>query len=355
MEQGSDSAADAAGRRAELTRLADASGLPVERLLAEVAEMRVALDTDLLLAAAAVDQAQPGIAADAVDSARDHLRAGSAALLDGLATGPEPPRPGRPRRARLAHATALPVLLLTALGGAVAGVAAPRLAGHSAARSGSLADAATQGLLSLSSAAGTNDMPALTSAGDALHSDLRRLITAAGDGDSAAATQAARLLTAEQGVLAHLPGPQAAQLRAAADGLEAQLQVVAGATLATLASAAPEPPSALRSTLATIRSALPGAVPVPGPPPRTAPSGIHLPTPRTSLVLPAEPFASMPPSAASVPRPTPPRADASVTPTPTPAPTPTPSPARTAGPTGAPGGDPGATGVPALPGAGLFP
>jgi hypothetical protein len=71
---------------AKISEVAAAGGEPVEAVLREVADFRLALETDLLIAAAAMEVDAEQVAADVVDSERVELASFHERLLERLAT-----------------------------------------------------------------------------------------------------------------------------------------------------------------------------------------------------------------------------------------------------------------------------
>ncbi|MHB8452847.1 MAG: hypothetical protein ACYDAQ_20690, partial [Mycobacteriales bacterium] len=77
--------ADASAR---LAQLAGGSGLPLTALVREVAEFRLALETDLTIAAAAVEADRPRLAAQLLDGERGELERFEDRMLGRLADAP---------------------------------------------------------------------------------------------------------------------------------------------------------------------------------------------------------------------------------------------------------------------------
>ena len=308
---------------AALEQLAAAQGRPVDEVLREVAEFRLALDADLAVAAAATELDEPVIAVEAVEAGRRDLAAYSERLAAGLhpvAPCPEAAEPviriprqrsaARRRARRALHST--PALVTALVLGAAGGFAVPRLSTAQPSTSARTATASQQ-LANLETATVNGDLAQATSAGVALHATLSQLVTRAKAGDQLAAHQAATLLIAEQQVLDGLPAGIAQPLRDQIAKLANVLQATVGSTLSVLATtSAPSKPGVLGAVPSLVASVLPTHLPVPGllpvarPSVKTAtkPSVAPAPTPsRPSATTPAAPTptASSSPSSGASP------------------------------------------------------
>jgi hypothetical protein len=301
--------ADAALGQTELERLAAEQGRPVEELLREVAAFRLALETDLALAAAATELDQPVIAAEAVEASRSQLAAYGERLVSGLTSEGQPAR--RPRRRpdvrssarrrvrRALHST--PALVTALVLGAAGGFAVPRL-GSARPPAAAVPAMARQQLATLETATASGNLAQASSAGAALHATLTTLVGQARAGDADAAHQAANLLIAEQQVLAALPPAVADPLRAQVSSLASVLTATVGASLSVLATTSAPNRSTLRSTAPSVRhSLLPSGLPLPSGPAGPAPSGRANPTTNAS----GEPKATATPTAHGTPSPSP--------------------------------------------------
>jgi len=257
---------------ADLQTLAAAEGRGVEELLREVAQFRLALATDLTIAAAAADIAAPAVAADTVEGSRADLRALEDRLLghlDGLVGAPvrDAPAegghaPARRRRAHRTWQTALlhpaPLLALAAAVGLLTGLAAPRPVPSPA---GGIAAAASASFATLSTAVGSGDRVGTAGAGRVLHRDIAALVGRAASGDAGAARDAARLILAENAVLGAVPGTEGDLLRAGLASLATRLVTGAGAPLSVLANTPVDAPP-VGVDAAAARLPLPGPLPV---------------------------------------------------------------------------------------------
>ncbi|HVU73387.1 MAG TPA: hypothetical protein VHE83_10550 [Mycobacteriales bacterium] len=280
--------------RAELEALAAAQGRPVDELLREVAEFRLALETDLVVAAAATELSEHVIAADALQASRNELAAYGDRLAAGLATIPQQRTSTRRRVRRALHST--PALVTALVLGAAAGFALPHL---DTSRPGTFAGSAraTQQLDELESATVSGDLERATSAGAALHATLTQLVDRARAGDVNAAHQAATLLIAERQVLNSLPPAVADPLRAQVNNLTNVLQSTVNTSLSVLATTnAPNKAGVLSTVPSAVVSLLPTKVPTKVP---VAPS--LAPQPSRD----AKPSAKASPTAHTTPSPSP--------------------------------------------------
>ena len=304
---------------AALEQLAATQGRPVDEVLREVAEFRLALDADLAVAAAATELDEPVIAAEAVEAGRKDLAAYSERLAAGLrpvAPCPEVTEPviriprqrsvARRRVRRALHST--PALVTALVLGAAGGFAVPRL-GNAQPSTSARTATATQQLANLETATVNGDLAKATSAGVALHATLTQLVSRAKAGDRVAAHQAATLMIAEQQVLDGLPAGIAQPPRDQMAKLASVLQATVGSTLSAIATAsAPNKSGVLGAVPSLVASVLPTHLPVPGLlpgarpslKPATKPSVAPAPTPpKPSAATPAPTASSSPSSAAS--------------------------------------------------------
>lgn len=283
------------------------SGAPrvaaLDALLREVDDLRLTLETDLTLAAAAVESGATGLAGELVDGDLGQLHAFEARALhhlDRLAAGEVVVARRRRRRrvrlatAPLAGAAAALVAVLGLLPGATSAEAPPQTAAMSS-------------WAHLTRLAGTDAPPSqLRVAAMQWHAEVADLVARAAL-DPAAARQALVLLQAEQEVLSrHDPDAVEAilaQSRALADRLRAALPPVAAAPVRTVVSAIPRvplpvvvvPTSAPRPQSSRARAATASPSPAPA---KASPTASPVPTP--------EPTASRPaPSASPTPSPEP--------------------------------------------------
>jgi len=230
-----------------LAGLARADGSDVADLLREVAEFRLALATDLTIAAAAADVESEayrtvpaaGLASALVASQQVELRHLEDRVLTRLGSGPRDRvdgERGAARRGRRARGLALhsaPLLVAASLVGLVSGFVVPQLSGGPS--SMARVSVSAQGALDdLARAVAGQDPAAALGAGATLHSDVRWLVGQA-PGDRAAAHAAARLLLGEGLFLGQLAGPAAAQLQTGRQALVATLTAAVGEPLSQIA------------------------------------------------------------------------------------------------------------------------
>jgi len=256
-----------------LAGLARADGSDVADLLREVAEFRLALATDLTIAAAAADVeseayrtvpaaapaapptpgaetsgAEPsgvqpsgvaGLAVALVAAQQVELRHLEDRVLTRLGSGPRGraggervgARPGRRARGLALHSA--PLLVAASIVGLVSGFVVPQLSGGPS--SMARVSVSAQGALDdLARAVVRQDPPAALRAGATLHSEVRWLVGQA-PGDRAAARAAARLLLGEGLFLDQLAGPAAGQLQTGRQALVATLTAAVGEPLSQLA------------------------------------------------------------------------------------------------------------------------
>lgn len=345
-----------------LQQVAAADGRPVEDLLREVAEFRLALEADLTIAAAAAEVEEPGVVADVVDADLHDLHAMEDRALRGLR------RHGRHRtrgasvlrRGMALHTVPLhtvPLLAVAAAVGLAGGLVAPHVGGTSLQ---SARGAADDQFASLSKAVVDRDDASAVVAARQLHASVAELIDQAAD-DPSAARDAARLLLAEGLVLDAVPGADGVRMRAQMRDLMQRLQTAAGPIQDLVGGAgtqttsiAPAPDAGQRTQVQRLLPTAPAApalpVPAPGLPsvtlrPVPLPSRRPAPTdvPRPSAPPVAPPVAPPAPAAsASVPDhpapggPTPPDAGEPASPSTATQPTPGTDPTPTATPTPTP-------------------
>jgi hypothetical protein len=165
----------------------------LDALLREVDNLRLSLETDLTLAAAAVEHGAPEVAADIIDSDRDGLRGFEQRALEHLA---ELARPKRRLRV-----PAAPFVAAAAVAAFVLGVV-PHLDTQTPDTQAVSADSATESLNQLTTAASNGETAAAVAAANKMHAQLMALVARAKT-DPVAAEQALELLRAEQFVLSN--------------------------------------------------------------------------------------------------------------------------------------------------------
>lgn len=246
--------------------LAEADGAEVTDLLREVSRFRLALETDLTIAAAAADAVADHIApaelsaeltTQAVESGRSALeRLVTRRRLDVEAepstrrrhgrSGGTRPGAGRATGRRLRRVPLLgagPLVAAAIVLGLGTGFFASHLGGPSTNQG--LSNAASSSLHSLSAALGRGDEQAAREAGNQLSAAIGSLIAAAPD-DPAAARAAAGALTAERDLLTSTGGTLGQQLRASMAAQMVALQSTVHVPIATLLTPATKvtPPTA---------------------------------------------------------------------------------------------------------------
>lgn len=288
-----------AGRPApSLQQVAAADGRPVEDLLREVAEFRLALEADLTIAAAAAEVEEPGVVADVVDADLHDLHAMEDRALRGLRHGRHRTRGASVLRRGFALHT-VPLLAVAAAVGLAGGLVAPHVGGTSLQ---SARGAADDQFASLSKAVVDRDDASAVVAARQLHASVAELIDQAA-GDPSAARDAARLLLAEGLVLDAVPGADGVRMRAQMRDLMQRLQTAAGpiqdlvgGTGTQTTSIAPAPGADQRTQVQRLLPTAPAAPGLPVPAPVPAPG---LPT----VTLRPVPLPSRRPAPTDLPRP----------------------------------------------------
>ena len=167
----------------------------LDALLREVDGLRLTLETDLTLAAAAVEGGRPQLAGDILDSDREGLRAFEDRALGHLA---ELARPAR-RRLRV---PAAPFVAAAAVAGFLLGVVPHATSGNGDPATTSVAsESPTQSLLLLREATSNGDTAQALEAANILHGQLTPILLQA-QTDPSAAVRALALLRQEQHLLA---------------------------------------------------------------------------------------------------------------------------------------------------------
>lgn len=267
----------------------------VERLLAELCELRLLLDSDLTFAAAALDNDAPEMASEILDDEHEALNSLQARILRGL-----PPVGGTPdvviplvrsRRSRLSARA--PGLAAAAVAIAVLGATAiPRLHSDQPALAADVAQA-TDSYDAFSLVAGTHgtDAAQMQAAAAELHESLAPLIAAAGH-DEESAQRALALLQAEQFLLMQSQPAGAAAILQQARQLVLKLQAKAPHVVPADAVKAPAEPKPT-----TAPASKPKATPSPTSSPTPSPTASPSASPTTSPSPSASPSASSSPTA----------------------------------------------------------
>ena len=274
------------GRRGPLTEsqriaaVAHDAHVPVEEVLRDVADFRLALETDMIIAAAAVDAESPELLSEVVDGERLELatfhdrlltRLADAAADDELAQR----RARRPRRSGLATGIAAAAAAAAAIFGAGQAMISP--ASTLVSDSQAMKDA-DRSYRDFSTALHSDSASAVHEAADELHDSLEALITEHA-GDPEVAQRAAQLLQAEMALLQINDPDGASQVLARAHRLARLLKRTAPrqvlATVAPVLDAAmsPKPTKAAKpSPTASPTSTKPTASPSPTPKPTSSPA-----------------------------------------------------------------------------------
>ncbi|MCW2601476.1 MAG: hypothetical protein JWM02_3305 [Frankiales bacterium] len=175
----------------------------LDALLREIDGLRLSLETDLSLAASAVEAGAPGIAADIIDGERDGLRAFESRALSHLSDLAEPVA----KRNWWALLPAAPFVAAAAVVGFLIGVV-PHDLGSTPTRAPTTQVSASQSLAQLTELATSGQTSKVRSAAVALHSQLMALVARAKT-DPAAAQQGLLLLRTERAVIAQSGDSQA--------------------------------------------------------------------------------------------------------------------------------------------------
>lgn len=252
------------GRRLRLVparRAAAPAGPPrveaLDALLREVDDLRLTLETDLSLAASAVEAGEHGVAADILGTDRVVLHAFEERALEHLT------ELDSPRRQRVwAQVHAAPIVAAAALVGVLVGVV-PQTLGNSADPSGRNV-AATDSLERLQELAENGSTDQVRAASAQLHRQLAGVVANA-EQDPAAAQTALLLLSYEQSAI-----ERSGDSRALADVLR-QSQALAAAIVAALPPGSR--PSGSRLTLDLVE-------PTSSPAPKPSPSATASPKPK---------------------------------------------------------------------------
>ncbi len=215
----------------------------LDALLREVDSLRLTLETDLTLAASAVEAGATGIAADIIDSDRDGLRGFEARALGHLAELAEVEE--RPARSR--WRTRVPVAPFVAAAAVVGFLVAvvPQDVSTGPHEITAAPASASQSLEQLTRLAASGNTSEVRSAAVTLHSQLMALVAQAGT-DPAAAKQGLLLLSAERDVIAQSGDSQVLRdVLAASNHLS---NLIIQALPASVRTAAPTPAVAVPAT-----------------------------------------------------------------------------------------------------------
>jgi hypothetical protein len=277
-------------------------GLPrvgaLDALLREVDGLRLSLETDLTLAAAAVEGGAPQIALDIIDNERAGLRAFESRALDHLADLAHPVLDEPASRRWWTRVPAAPFVAAAAVVGFLVGVV-PHTGGATPGQISASPASASQSLATLTRLAADGQTSQVRDAASTLHSQLMVLIGQAGS-DPNAAKQGLLLLASERAVIAQSGDSQDLRdVLAASTSLSNQILNALPAAVRTFAPTPPPVAVAVPSqTPSTKPSSKPSAKPSskpsakPSSKPSTAPAtSSPSPSPSSSgaPVLPASP------------------------------------------------------------------
>ena len=250
---------------------ADAA-LPVEDVLREVADFRLALETDMIIAAAAVDAESPDVLYDVIDDERLELATFHDRLLTRLADAAAEDEVALRRQRRRpvgamgwgARVVAAAAAFVAVLGAGRSMVGSP---GSEVTAENVAMQSADEHLSDLSSAVTANSPMAVRKAAQELHKTLETLIAEHAD-DPLVAERAARLISAEIALLRiNDPG-------------ESSLVLAQARTLAKMLKQAA--PAKVRASVAPIVDPVISAKPSPKPTATTSPKPTASPSPTAS-------------------------------------------------------------------------
>ncbi|MFN2539511.1 MAG: hypothetical protein ABR549_15355 [Mycobacteriales bacterium] len=251
----------------------------LDALLREIDGLRLTLETDLTLAAAAVESGVPQVAADIIDSDRDGLRSFEQRALAQLSELAHPKR-----RFRVPVA---PFIAAAAVAGFVLGVVPHTGAQTSNDATNVSSSSATETLHQLTTAASNGETAEAIQAANKMHAQLLAVVAQAGT-DPVAAQQALALLRAEQFVLANTGTSSAALTQALAASRQLTSRI-----LLVLTTAKPAPHRT--STVVVVPSSRPAPSSSPKPTSSPKPKPTSSPQPRRT----SSPNASASPSSGS--------------------------------------------------------
>ncbi|MGZ6793074.1 MAG: hypothetical protein ACXVFV_08980 [Mycobacteriales bacterium] len=254
---------------------------PLDALLREVDGLRLSLETDLGLAADAVEAGAPQAALDLVVAERAGLRDFEDRALAHLADLAGDELPPRARRRWWSRVPAAPFVAAAAVVGFLVGVV-PHTTGTPTAPLTASPASASQSLAELAQLAAQGQTAEVRTAANALHSQLLALVAEART-NPAAARQGLLLLSAERAVIA-----QSGDSSALGDVLAASTHL-SRLILSALPAAAPTAPAQPAVVVPTPGRASSSPAPASSPAPRTssapaspAPKPSSSPTPRPS-------------------------------------------------------------------------
>lgn len=271
----------------------------LDALLREVDDLRLSLETDLTLAAAALDSGEAEVAAGILGSDIDNVHTFEDRALGHLsALSCEPAAPAQRSSRWLSRASAAPFVAAAAVVGLLIGVVPSTLGTHSTSIAPSTVSAQSS-LERLTALAAQGRTSQVRDASITFHEQINQLVAQSKD-NPAAAQQALLLLSYERFAIVQ-----------SGDGAALHDVLAASTAIATRIS---------RSLPAALRTAVPAA-----PALAAAPAGTSSPKPKPRRTTASKPSASPTPSPTASPR-----ASSSPKASPTASPTPSPSPTATA-------------------------
>ena len=239
----------------------------LDALLREVDSLRLTLEGDLTLAAAALEHGAPQVAVDIIDSDRDGLRSFEERALGHVS------ELARPKR-RI-KVPAAPFIAAAAVAGFVLGIVPHTAIPTEPASTNAASSSATESLNQLTTAASNGETDIAILAANKMHAQLLAIIAAAKT-DPVAAQQALALLRAEQFVLANAGSGSAGLTQALAASRQLSSRILLVLTTATASPKTSKPPAVVvvAATPRPTASASPqtATAPTPAPKPTTSPA-----------------------------------------------------------------------------------
>ncbi|MGB8652428.1 MAG: hypothetical protein WCD35_17410 [Mycobacteriales bacterium] len=245
----------------------------LDALLREVDSLRLSLETDLTLAASAVEAGAADVAVDILDGERDGLRLFERRALGHLADLASPPSARRWARVSAAPFVAAAAMVVGFLTGVV-----PTTLSHGPSQVSATNASADSKLAELTQLAASGQTAEVRDAAIALHDQIAALVGTART-NPAAAKQALLLLSAERAVIRSSGDSQAL-----ADVLarSTQLSALLLRALPPAVRSSVPPPPAIPAAVAPTQSAAPKASSKPTPSPDASPKAGSKPSPSSS-------------------------------------------------------------------------
>lgn len=290
-----------------IAAVAEHAGAPVSEVLREVADFRLALETDLLIAAAAADAGEAQIASDVVDSELAELASFQERVLDRLADAAVQEELSGRRAARVkAERNRTRHVRLAGVAAAVLGLVGGGFASQVTERAPAveqvaLAEAEEQlDVLARATFSGSNE--SVEARAEELHDTLEALIESHADDDPEIALQIARILHEEQALLDQRPTTDATVIARVAALAKHLRRLAPHSIRGTIAPLIPLTESRPKQKASDKRDAKASPAAKPSPSPTTAsptPTPSPTPTRASSSPSPSEddpaPFSSVSP------------------------------------------------------------